>query len=245
MKKLHRWWKTYVKSIRKDLVFMLLADLIFLLVMEIFLRNIPAPFPIFVKIGDLFVTLAISFLASFIFFFVQVHLPETRQKANVYPSMASWFNRIVVVEKTLLTNYVGQKNYPDLTEEEVRNGASVRDASKQDAPLHLAGVNRNANWIEYGINQVADIDKYWELLMKYSSYLDSECLSILAGIQEDSLLQFFRTMRTIYKSVQFGRLQGFDELFFRFWKTIQSHEKYYADVFAQYGKDEAGETRKS
>ena len=68
MEKLYSWWKTYVKSIRKDLVFMLLADLIFLLVMEIFLRNIPAPFPIFVKIGDLFVTLAISFLASFIFF---------------------------------------------------------------------------------------------------------------------------------------------------------------------------------
>lgn len=68
MEKLHSWWKTYVKNIRKDLVLMLLADLIFLLVMEIFLRNIPAPFPIFVKIGDLFVTLAISFLASFIFF---------------------------------------------------------------------------------------------------------------------------------------------------------------------------------
>lgn len=35
MEKLHRWWKTYVKSIRKDLVFMLLADLVFLLVMKV------------------------------------------------------------------------------------------------------------------------------------------------------------------------------------------------------------------
>lgn len=35
MKKLHRWWKTYVKSIRKDLVFMLLADFVFLLVMKV------------------------------------------------------------------------------------------------------------------------------------------------------------------------------------------------------------------
>lgn len=34
MEKLHSWWKTYVKSIRKDLVFMLLADLIFLIVMK-------------------------------------------------------------------------------------------------------------------------------------------------------------------------------------------------------------------
>lgn len=101
MTKLNRWWKTYVQSIRKDLVVMLLADIVFLLVMELFLRNIPAPFPVFVKIGDLFVTLAISFLASFIFYFVQVHLPETRQKANVYPNLASWFNRIVIDEKVI------------------------------------------------------------------------------------------------------------------------------------------------
>lgn len=238
MTKLNRWWKTYVKSIRKDLVVMLLADIVFLLVMELFLRNIPAPFPVFVKIGDLLVTLAVSFLASFIFYFIQVHLPETRQKTNIYPSLAFWFNRIVIVEKALLTNYVGQKSYTELTEEAVRNGAAARDASKQDAPLHLAGLNRNANWIEYGINQVADIDKYWELLMKYSSYLDSECLSILAGIQEDSLLHFFRKMRTLYKSVQFGQLQGSDELLVRFWKTIQSHESYYVEVFAQYKIDE-------
>lgn len=238
MKKLQRWWKTYVKSIRKDLVFMLLADLVFLLIMELVLRNIPAPLPIFVKIGDLFVTLAISFLASFIFFFVQVHLPVTRQKANVYPNLATWFNRIVIVEKALLTNYVGLKNYEELTEEGVRNGAAERDVNKQDAPLHLAGLNRNANWIEYGINRVADIDKNWDLLMKYSSYLDSECLSLLAGIQEDSVLHFFRTMQTMYLSVQFGQLIGFDELFVKYWKTIQFHEKYYLEVFAHYKKDE-------
>ena len=74
--------------------------------------------------------------------------------------------------------------------------------------------------------------------MKYSSYLDSECLSILAGIQEDSMLHFFRKMRTLYKTVQFGQLQGFDELFVRFWKTIQSHEAYYVEVFAKYKIDE-------
>lgn len=240
MKKLQKWWKTYVKSIRKDLVYMLLADILFLFVMEFGLRNIPAPSPIFVKIGDLLVTLAISFLASFIFYFVQVHLPETRQKANVYPNLASWYDRIVSEEKALLTNYVGLKSFQELTEDGIRKGIMARDVTKQDAPLHLAGVNRNANWIEYGINQVADIDKYWDLLMKYSAYLDSECLSILAGIQEDSLLHFFRLMRTMKNSVQFGKMHGFGELFVRFWKDIHSHEAYYLEVFAQYRKDEAG-----
>ena len=58
-----RWIREYLFSIRKDLLFMLLADVVFLLVMELVLREIPAPYPIFVKIGDVMVTLAISFIA--------------------------------------------------------------------------------------------------------------------------------------------------------------------------------------
>lgn len=63
------WYNTYVKSLRRDIVYLLIADCVFLLVMELWLRKIPAPFPIFVKIGDVLVTLGISFLASFIFFY--------------------------------------------------------------------------------------------------------------------------------------------------------------------------------
>ena len=56
-----RWFKTYVLSIRKDFVCLLVVDAIFLLIMELVLKKIPAPYPVFVRIGDLMVTLAVSF----------------------------------------------------------------------------------------------------------------------------------------------------------------------------------------
>lgn len=226
------WIKEYLFSLRKDLLYLLLVDVFFLLLMELVLRKIPAPFPFFVKIGDLMVTLAISFMASFIFYFVQVHMPDVRHKANVYPCVAKLFHRILINEKALLKNYVGAESYEELTADMIKQGARSRDVNVQDAPLYLAGAERNANWIEYGFHQVDDIDKYWEMMMKYSSYLDSECISILANIQDDNLLHFFRTMRKLYKSLQFGEMHGFDELFFRFWHAIQSQEKYYNENFA-------------
>ena len=226
------WIKEYLFSLRKDLLYLLLVDVFFLLVMELVLRKIPAPFPVFVKIGDLMVTLAISFMASFIFYFVQVHMPDVRHKANVYPCVAKLFHRILINEKALLKNYVGAQSYEELTEDMIKQGARSRDVNVQDAPLYLAGAKRNANWIEYGFHQVDDIDKYWEMMMKYSSYLDSEFISILANIQDDNLLHFFRTMRKLYKSLQFGEMHGFDELFLRFWHAIQSQEKYYNENFA-------------
>lgn len=54
---MNKWFKTYVMSIRRDFVCLLIVDAIFLLVMELVLMKIPAPFTIFVRIGDLMVTL--------------------------------------------------------------------------------------------------------------------------------------------------------------------------------------------
>ena len=51
------WIRTYLFSLRRDFAILLGGDLLFLLVMELWLRNIPAPYPVFVRIGDLMVTL--------------------------------------------------------------------------------------------------------------------------------------------------------------------------------------------
>ena len=99
----------------------------------------------------------------------------------------------------------------------------------------LAGLNRRANWMEYGFNEVSDIDQTWEMIMKYSSYLDSECLSILAKIQNNSVLTFFRRMRGIYYALPNDiNIRGFEQNYVEFWHLIQVQEKYYNKVFANY-----------
>ena len=230
-----KWFKTYVLSLRKDIVFLLIVDCAFLLVMELWLRKIPAPFPVFPKIGDVFVTLGVSFLASFIFYFVQVHLPDTRQKKDLYPVISALFHRIIQTEKSFLTEFVGIKPFEALTEETIKNGTESRDVNVQDAPLHLAVQHRSANWMEYGISQVADIDKTWEMLMKYSAYMDSELLSLLSRIQGAGTLGFFRTMKGIYPTMGKGaKLNGFGGGMVELWRFIQEQEAYYSRVFPDY-----------
>ena len=211
---------------------MLLANFIFLLIIESILIMKPTMWHVTKTICEITATLSISFFASFIFYFVQVHMPDIRHKANVYPSVAKLFHRILITEKALLLNYVGTQSYGDLTENVIKMGVIRKDVNLQNAPLFLAGDDRNANWLEYGFHQVNDIDKYWDMMMNYSFYLDSECISIMADIQEDSLLNFFRTIRRLYRCQQIGELHGIDELFLKFWQSIQSQEKYYNENFA-------------
>ena len=236
-----KWIRTYLMSIRKDIVVLLIVDILFLHLMELVLRNIPAPYPIFVKIGNLMETLGVSFLASFIFYFVQVHLPETKEKNDLYPSIAILFHRIINTEKSLLSNYVGVR-YSDLSEEKILAGAKARDVNKQDAPLILAGPERKANWMEYGFHEVSDIDRTWDKLMRLSNYQNSEGLSLLAKIQDDSLLGFFRTMMGIYPTLKHGlHIQGFEKDFVRFWHFVQGQQKYYDKVYSCYriGEEES------
>lgn len=230
-----KWIFTYIKSLRKDIVYLLIGDVLFLLVMELVLKRIPAPYPLFVILGDITITLGLSFLASFIFYFVQVHLPEIKQRNDLYPCIAMIYNRILNSEKELLKNYVGAKSFVSLSESVIIDGAIKRNVNKFDAPLFLAGPERSANWMEYGFHIVDEIDKNWNMIMNYSLYLDSECMVILSKIQDDSTLGFFKTMRKIYPSFKKGlNINGIGKDLVRFWFFIQEQENYYNRVFTPY-----------
>lgn len=231
---MRKWFETYVWTVRRDIVVLLIVDCTFLLVMELFLKKIPAPFPIFVKIGNLAVTLAVSFLASFIFYFVQVHMPEMRGKKNLNPVISELLRRIIYIQKGLLTEFVGVKPYENLTNENIINGTNNRDVNLQNAPLHLVGLNRNANWIEYGASRVEEIDKNWEMIMRYSDYMDSELLLLLSKIQSNPTLNFFKTMKPIYPALRQGmHLNGFEGGMVELWHFIQKQDMYYNKHFSE------------
>ena len=231
---MENWFKTYLLTVRRDIIILLIIDCVFLLVMELFLKKIPAPYPFFVKIGDLSITLAVSFLASFVFYFVQVHMPEMRSKKNLNPVISELFKRIIYIEKGLLTEFVGVKPFENLSEDSIINGTNNRDVNVQDAPLHLIGLDRNANWIEYGASRVADIDKNWEMIMRYSDYMDSELLLILSKIQNNTTLGFFRTMKTIYPALGRGmHLNGFGDGMVKLWLFIKDQDLYYDKHFSE------------
>lgn len=233
------WIKTYILSIRKDIAWLLFTDVVFLLFMELVLRKIPAPYPIFVRIGDLFFTLAISFLASFIFYFVQIHLSKIREKKNIYPVIASLFSRMMDSEKSIITGLMGTE-WDDLTEDVIKENVAKLNLYEK-APLVIGGLkgDRKANWIEYCLYRVRRFDKNWGMMMHYSSYLDSEFMAILSRMQQPyGLLRFVRD--TMQLSIDTGHPLQVDpnayRMFVNFWLFIKEQEEYYNRELKSYEK---------
>ena len=227
---MRKWIKTYILSIRKDIAWLLFADLIFLLFMELVLRKIAAPYPIFVWFGDLFVTLAISFLASFIFYFVQIHLSKIKERKDIYPVIASLFSRMMDSEKSILTGLMGTK-WDELTEDVIKKNVTKLNLYDK-APLVLGGPNgdRKANWVEYCLYRIRRFDKNWGMMMHYSSYLESEFMAILSRMQHPyGLLRFVRD--TMQLSIETGHPLQVDPntygMFVDFWLFIKEQEDYY------------------
>lgn len=210
-------------------------DVLFLLFMEFVLKNIPAPYPFFVKIGDLFVTLAISFIASFIFYFVQIHLPRIREKEDLFPSLASMFHCILGYEKDMLTQLLRLK-MDEMSEDKIKNQTDKLNLYTE-APLIIGGSNgdHKANWIEYCIYRVQRIDKNWDLMIHYSSYLDSECMALLLRMQNTNVfLDQVRRLFPMCKGPAHSLSISTASLFIDFWHFIEEQQDYYDRVFAPY-----------
>ena len=229
-----RWFKTYVLSIRKDFVYLLVVDAIFLLIMELVLKKIPAPYPVFVRIGDLMVTLAVSFIASFIFYFVQVHMPKIKERERIYPSIAKMFNQILSSETDILTQLLGLK-MKEMSEEVIKEKAKHIDLYTE-APLTIGSPqgDHRANWLEYCIYRVGIIDRNTDMMLNVSSYLDSECLDILMRIQDsETFLVQVRRLFPMCIADGVHKLQyQIPDPFIRLWHFIEEQEAYYDRVFS-------------
>lgn len=138
----------------------------------------------------------------------------------------------------MIRNFAGASSYEQLSAEMIEKGVNERDINKKDAPLVIAGnPDRNANWMEYAFNELKDIGKSWDMIMRYSNFLDSECLSLLSKIQSDGTLMFFRTMKGIYLSTQrLFDLKGFGSGFVSLWNLVKEQEAYYYKTFAEFEK---------
>lgn len=161
-------------------------------------------------------------------------MPETKRINGLYPTIATYFYRILILEQNLLKNFINIEQYNTISEEIIRTGIQSRNISLYDSPLYLIDKKRYADWIEYGINQVQEIDKNWEMIMYYSSYLDNTYLSILARIQNDCLLDYFRSMKYIYHFSNIGKMNGLEQSFISLWHFIKEQEDYYFKRFAPY-----------
>lgn len=230
-----KWVKTYLFSLRRDFAIILGADIAFLMIMEFWLRNIPAPYPVFIRIGDLFVTLGVSYIASLIFYYVQVHMPKIKERERIYPSIAKMFKAILCAETDILTQLLGL-NMKEMSEENIREKAKQVDLYAE-APLIIGLSNDHyANNLEYCIYCVGIIDRNTNMLQNVSAYLDSECMDFLIRIQNsETFLVQVRHLFPMYVADGTHKLQYHPPgSYLLLWYSIEEQMRYYDREFKKY-----------
>ena len=191
------------KNVILNLIF--LISLILVLVITFFSEKIPLFISFGQEIETLLFRLSLSFLASYVFYFVVVHYKSYRDKQNLYPYVRGYTASILNKYEGLFNALKGaayndyeKHTYKTLNElsidsiEETLLHIDVRTS----APLFSAHLGRNLNWIEYLVYTSNEIEKSIDDLLLVSSHLDSELIKILFHIKVSSLFYLSRNLST-------------------------------------------------
>lgn len=163
----------------------------------LFSSNIPSIVSWGQKYEDLHFNLSVSFISSYIFYFIVVHLKERKDFQYTLPYISGLTNKVLSEHKSLMISLdqrlTGNKNYntaitPQLREEDLYKILSNL-ALADEAPLLLATENRNTNWREYIIFRCEETRASIEKIISLTLFLQSEYAHIILKLESCSLLK--------------------------------------------------------
>ncbi len=187
----------------KTLNYLFVLSLIFVIAITFFSTKIPLLLSFGQEIEALTFRLSLSFLASYVFYFVVVHYKSYRDKQNLYPYVKDC-TAVILNKYEELFNALKGKAYKDYEEHTYKtlNELSIDSIEKTlllidvrtNAPLVSAHLGRNLNWMEYLVYTSNEIEKSIDDLLLVSSHLDSELIKILFQIRASLLFKLSRDL---------------------------------------------------
>ncbi|MDA2451408.1 hypothetical protein PDN63_23640 [Bacillus cereus] len=79
-----KYWKHRIATLRKDLKILFVIAVFSVLIMDLWLINIPEFFSGGAALGSLYYKICLSYITAFIFYFINVHLQNERTKVKTY-----------------------------------------------------------------------------------------------------------------------------------------------------------------
>lgn len=112
-----------LKQIDKVLLHILLISVLSVIIMDIWLKTIPAPIKVLYSIGVLYYNVCLAYVASFVFYIVTVFLPWQRKRLSVYRYLNNKISLIYNMEMDLMNAIV--------------NGSILRSSNASDGIREL------------------------------------------------------------------------------------------------------------
>jgi len=160
-----------------------------ILTMEAYLFEMPEIVPWGAEFGAVFYKLCLSIMASYLFYFIVVHLKSQSDKENINAFVASKSYRVVGEYKSQLSSIKNESNstveseYP--TKDEIE--AMFRSIDpKGKAPLVFGQLGNHANWMQYmSYHNKRTQDLIKKVFVKMP-FLDSRLVRLLAEIDDST-----------------------------------------------------------
>ncbi len=157
--------------------------------MEAYLLKIPEVVPWGAEFGVVFYKLCLSIMASYLFYFIVVHLKSQSDKENINAFVASKSYRVVGEYKSQLSSIKKESSsnieseYPTKDEMEAMFRAIH---PKGKAPLVLGQLGNHANWMQYmSYHNKRTQDLIKKVFVKMP-FLDSKLVRLLAEIDDSA-----------------------------------------------------------
>ena len=176
------WIKLYVCTLRKDLSIILAVAILFIFVMDMWLKNIPAPNGFFVAMGNFWYALSIAYVSSFVFYFFVVHYSRQKEKSLLYGYIGGLFNMIINDGKNIFADMVKKAGLNTDPEKMTKDQIEIMCSSTNPlAPSTIMDFNGThyINWLEYLDYYRKRKEECLNKILMQMQYLDVEFVKIL------------------------------------------------------------------
>ena len=225
------------------MLWILLSAFLIILLIDFLIRPCIDDCSLVINLVTFIYTLSISYIASFIFYFVQVHIRDVQNKQRILPSVEQLFYR--------LDSYLKEVVIDSVSWEKTRNTkiefdniikddfTSATNNIRLEKFCSVYQGDTELTWLQYFSVRQKQIEDYRRLLLDYAQYIDEEGITLLADIRNDNLLNTLIPTVISCKDAGIGvdlDLSGakdFCEQFFDLAKTV---DHFYKTKLAPYKK---------
>lgn len=190
------------------------------------------------KLGRLFNNLSLAYIASVMFYWIVVLIPDKRKKKNLYEYVFKRTGNVIGDCESLITELIKASAYApankNLTEADFR-AILTKIAPHGNAPMYLQ--DRNATWVEYLYEQRRRSLDFIERILGYIIFLESESdyIKLIANVKDCT--HFNHLPHYIGHQMKNPDLTFISKGLYEYYVAVKLLKEYVDKNFSKYSKD--------
>jgi hypothetical protein len=195
--------RRFIRTIRSsapEANWLALASLLLLLPKIIWWDEVPEAFPNAHKAGVVWEAILVSLLASYVFYFLVVHIKEEADKAVVRPAIHRRLNLLLARCTGPLAEFARATNqdldFEKLTKEQIESAFSQIDPNGE-SPMVVGREGSPVNWLYYNNYHVSESKQMIPKILEHLVFLDARTAALLAEIENCHYFHMITMMQNV------------------------------------------------